>query len=517
MADRKETVISKDTEKSKLFSDLMTSNNRRLFLSFISLIIVGNIATLAIKISGRSSQHLSYTDIIIETILVTVIISISFFLSGKTKSKKLSSYITITGVMISLWIYQYFIYGAREVFALHYITITLSIIYFNSRVTLYSLALVLISQSTLFLARPELIPEGPPSNIMVRYLVYIWVGIGAAFGAAAARDLLKIAITKNREANDALIDLQGMAMAVIRSIETLKEETKEQDRITVVMDTMSLRQADDLNAVSGSLESLTMNSESISGTARSLYQELDITVEAVNDLKLVNDNALKSSNSIKESLVKITEYSQKSAEQIRLTREKFNTLQTGSSEMSSFVEIINDTADQVNLLSLNAAIEAARAGDSGRGFAVVADEISKLADATTENSKEIARIIKDNRLLIDESDRLINGSSSMMTGLNEAIVRIQAEIQDVANLITDIDMTIKTIKNLNIKIHESGRTIENSTKEQNSATDVASKTIAEVARIAREVVGLANNISESTKTIKNLTEELDRIAAEMIK
>lgn len=115
--------------------------------------------------------------------------------------------------------------------------------------------------------------------------------------------------------------------------------------------------------------------------------------------------------------------------------EKFNTLQAKSGEIASFVEVINDIAARVNLLSLNASIEAARAGEHGRGFAVVAEEISKLADATARNSKEISNIIRDNMSLIDQSSELINESSAMMEKLDSAISVIKDEITGVGSKI----------------------------------------------------------------------------------
>jgi methyl-accepting chemotaxis protein len=73
-----------------------------------------------------------------------------------------------------------------------------------------------------------------------------------------------------------------------------------------------------------------------------------------------------------------------------------NTIAEQSGKISDTVSIIIDIADKINLLSLNASIEAARAGDHGKGFAVVADEIGKLAFLTTESIKEIEKVLSIN-------------------------------------------------------------------------------------------------------------------------
>lgn len=503
-------------EKSKIFSDVIIENNKRLLYAFLFIVCFANIAVTAIKAAGIGSEYLQYEHIAIEILIVIITLAVTIFASNRFKGRIASGYIMITGVLICISAFEYTFHGAKQLFATRYILLALSIFYFNTPITIYTLAMVVISQTIVFIINPDLRIPKPYSDTAVRYILYAMVGVSAYLGSKATRRLLNFAIYQHDEAKKSLTGLRGMAVAVTKSMEILKKETKEHDGITKTMNDISQHQAAALEEITTSLEELASNSSTISDIARSLYEELAITVDSVNDLKAVNDKVQISSQEMNSSLNDVTQYSESTATQIKLTEEKFNTVKTKSDEMARFVQIINDIADKVNLLSLNAAIEAARAGEYGRGFAVVADEISKLADATTQNAKEIGNIISENLKLIDESGKIINMSVDTMDKLNDSIMAIKVEVTEVGNLINDIGVTIKTIKNLNLKIHDSSKTIENSTSEQKIATDESTKTSFDIAQNSQDIVNIAMKLSRSTSVINDLTAELDRIISEMV-
>lgn len=502
--------------KSSIFSEIMHKNNRRMLKAFLTIMIIANISVTLIKITGKGSQYLTYTTIAYEIVIISVILIISELLIRKRTGTIFSGYVTLTSIFICLMIFQTAFFGAPELFAANYIALTLSIFYFNPWLCIYSLILVIAAQTASFIYRPELIPGGPASNLIVRYIVYCMVGLGATTGASAARHLLKLTVAKHNESLENVNSLKEMARSVLNSIMLMKKHASEQEEISNSMNDISENQAAALKQITVSLDTLAKDADAVSNTSRSLYEEMNITVEAISDLKMVNDSLQSDSIQVQKSLGEVLSFSERSFSQIETTKGRFNTVQAKSREMSNFIQLINDIADNVNLLSLNASIEAARAGTAGRGFAIVAEQISKLADETTRNSKEIERIINESTKLIDESSTLIGDSSTLTDKLHESIRIIKGQIDVAVDKIGDIDVTIKTIRNLNDRVHNFSRSIELSTTEQRRATEESSHTTSDIAVQAGEIVNISRRINESTRILNDIAEGLRGMTGEII-
>ncbi|HPD79184.1 MAG TPA: chemotaxis protein, partial [Spirochaetota bacterium] len=156
---KSKVVRSHLTKKISLLEQITNANNRRVIATFFSIFTLANIATTIIKLTGKGSEYLTWNALFMEIILCSFVLFLTWLLIQRL-SFRITGYITITGVTLALWIFQYIISGASELFAVHYIILALAVFYFDKILSIYSLFVIALSQSLLFILKPELLPQG---------------------------------------------------------------------------------------------------------------------------------------------------------------------------------------------------------------------------------------------------------------------------------------------------------------------------------------------------------------------
>jgi methyl-accepting chemotaxis protein len=163
-------------------------------------------------------------------------------------------------------------------------------------------------------------------------------------------------------------------------------------------------------------------------------------------------------------------------------------IQNATGRMVKAVAVIQEIAGQTNLLSLNAAIEAAKAGELGKGFAVVAEEVRKLADRSAQATQEI-------RTLIEEVDRVVAEGSEAVSTSVETLEAIGGDIASLASASGEIVAALKTQV---VTCEEMRGQVKNTTgdfEQSAAATQEMAAALAEVARTAADLAGLADGFS----------------------
>jgi len=216
---------------------------------------------------------------------------------------------------------------------------------------------------------------------------------------------------------------------------------------------------------------------------------------AADGARLVSDEAMKGSSIIQASIQVMGHIS----ERVSATAATVDTLGKRSDQIGQIIGTIEDIADQTNLLALNAAIEAARAGEQGRGFAVVADEVRALAERTTKATREIGEMIK----------AIQTETKHAVSAMKEGVTEVERGTQEAGRSGEAMHTILEQINSLSMQVNQ----IATAAEEQTATTSEISKNILQITEVSNQTSTSAHNSTAEGNKLNMLADSLTSVLA----
>ncbi len=310
------------------------------------------------------------------------------------------------------------------------------------------------------------------------------------------------------EAKDQLLVSTEEAAAAINQISANLASIEQQIR----------RLNESINSSSASVSSIDDSVSEFNGIREEQAAIVEETAASIVQMTGSLKQVARISSEKKEIAHRLTETSEEGSSRLdELTRIFHESVVTRLASIEDMTGIIRGIASQINLLSMNAAIEAAHAGDSGRGFAVVADEIRKLAESSSNSVRIIDSSVKEIRSGVDETVRSTDAASAIFSDMNgivtefvEALNQIAGNTNELMTGSMEIDTTSRRLNEITANIKESAGVMAEGT----GNLDREMETIRDVSRSVLSGIQEAVAGSREIVTAMNLVQELSNGLAE---
>ena len=275
-------------------------------------------------------------------------------------------------------------------------------------------------------------------------------------------------------------ELRSLVRGINNATVQMDQAASQAGQISESLQQASRRQAEGIEQTSTAVVSLAQSVQQVSGNAAESARVADQSLAAAEKGQQAVSNAIASMNGLRE--------------QIQETSKRIKRLGESSQEIGEIVELISDITEQTNVLALNAAIQAASAGEAGRGFSVVAEEVQRLAERSADATKQIAAIVKT--IQSDTHDTVAAmeiSTQGVVEGakLSDAAGRTLAEIGNVsktlAGLIADISSATQSQAESTAKVAETMQDIKAISAQTRSGTQQTAESIGGMKQLAQDL------------------------------
>jgi methyl-accepting chemotaxis protein len=356
-------------------------------------------------------------------------------------------------------------------------------------------------------ARAE-VPVEDEFSVIAENLNRTAARVSKAYGNQEAQDSLQRSITellnlinqvsrgdltlRGKVTNDALGNVAESINMMLENFTTVLERVRKgavdvstnANRILVATDEMNTgttQQDQEITNTASAVEELTVSMKQVSNNA-------EASAEAA---RRALDAAEQGNRAVRDTL----DGMQRIRSSVQATARKIKSLGDRSLEISEIINVINDITEQTNLLALNAAIEAARAGEAGRGFAVVADEVRKLAEHSRTATKDIAALIKaiqaetnEAVVVMEEGTKEVEVGAGLADQAGKALEAISSVVRQSAELVQEISLASKQQVRGTEGVANAMQVISGITRQSSQSAKQAAGTVGTLVRLSEQLV-----------------------------
>ena len=324
--------------------------------------------------------------------------------------------------------------------------------------------------------------------VTVRSITIPLAKVNEILGVVASGDLTKRLDDKAqdefgdlaRNCNQVITNLRQLIQGIISRSTQLAAASEQTSAITVETTTAIREQKSQVTQVATATTEMSSTSQGVMQSSNDALAEIKNADSEAERVKVISENN-------KQTILQLSK-------EVDQASTVINKLHKDSASIGSILDVIRGIAEQTNLLALNAAIEAARAGEQGRGFAVVADEVRSLASKTQASTQEIQAMIQ-----------------VLQTGAHAAVEAMNKGKKQAENCVTQTEVAAQALESITNAVHlahDMSEQISHAAKEQNQVSNEISHLLESIVTIAEQTASGAEQTSQSSHEVARLAEEL---------